>query len=136
MLRHPALCNLFALVLGALCVLAFAPFALPLMAIACTAVLFSWWLEAPRARDAAQTGFAFGLGLFGAGASWVYIALENFGGMPAPVALIGTAAFVAYLALWPALAGWFAVRARLSRGASQGRGRPFGDGIRGGSRGR
>jgi len=109
-LRHPVLCNLFALMLGALCVLAFAPFALPLMAVACTAVLFSWWLEAPRARDAAQTGFAFGLGLFGAGASWVYIALKTFGGMPAIVAVVATTAFVAYLALWPALAGWIAVR--------------------------
>ena len=110
-LRHPALCNLFALMLGALCVLAFAPFGLPLMAIACAALLFSWWLEAPRARDAAQTGFAFGLGLFGCGASWVYIALETFGGMPAIVAIAGTALFVAWLALWPALAGWAAVRA-------------------------
>ncbi|MEO8975723.1 MAG: apolipoprotein N-acyltransferase, partial [Casimicrobiaceae bacterium] len=110
MLRHPVLCNLFALMLGALCVLAFAPFGLPLVAIACAALLFSWWLEAPRARDAAQTGFAFGLGLFGAGASWVYIALETFGGMPTVVALAGTGIFVAYLALWPALAGWVAVR--------------------------
>ncbi len=110
MLRHPLLCNLFALLLGALCVLAFAPFGLPLMALACTALLFSWWLEAPRARDAAQTGFAFGVGLFGAGASWVYIALVTFGAMPAIVAVAGTALFVAYLALWPALAGALAVR--------------------------
>lgn len=109
-LRHPVLLNLFALMLGALCVLAFAPFAMPLMSIACAAVLFSWWLEAPRARAAAQTGFAFGLGLFGAGASWVYIALKTFGGMPAIVAIAGTTGFVAYLALWPALAGWVAVR--------------------------
>ncbi len=111
MLRHPALCNLFALILGALCVLSFAPFAMPLLSIACTAVLFSWWLEAPRARDAAQTGFAFGAGLFGAGASWVFVALQTFGGMPVAVAVIGTAGFVAWLALWPALAGWLAVRA-------------------------
>jgi apolipoprotein N-acyltransferase len=110
MLRHPILCNLFALILGALCVLAFAPFGMPLMSIACAAALFSWWLDAPRPRDAAQTGFAFGIGLFGAGTSWVYIALENFGGMPAIVALAGTACFVAYLSLWPALAGWIAVR--------------------------
>jgi apolipoprotein N-acyltransferase len=80
------------------------------MSIACVAVLFSLWLEAPRARDAAQTGFAFGLGLFGAGASWVYIALKTFGGMPAIVAIAGTTGFVAFLALWPALAGWVAVR--------------------------
>ena len=44
------------------------------------------------------------------GASWLYIALHRFGGMPAPLALIGTAAFCAYLALYPALAGWLATR--------------------------
>ena len=31
--------------------------------------------------------------------------------MPAPIAVIATAGFVAYLALWPALAGWVVVRA-------------------------
>ena len=44
---------------------------------------------ARRARRRARPprlGFAFGLGLFGAGASWVFIALETFGGMPAPLA--------------------------------------------------
>ena len=40
----------------------------------------------------------------------MYVALETFGGMPTTIALIGTAAFVAYLALWPALAGYVAVR--------------------------
>jgi len=50
------------------------------------------------------------LGLFGAGTSWVYIALETFGGMPAVIAIIATAAMVAYLALWPAIAGYLTVR--------------------------
>ena len=46
--------------------------------------------RAPRRRaSAAATGFAFGLGLFGAGASWVFIALNTFGGMPLPLAAIG-----------------------------------------------
>ena len=39
--------------------------------------------DAPTRRaQRPRIGFAFGLGLFGAGASWVYIALETFGGMP------------------------------------------------------
>ena len=41
-------------------------------------------------RAAARTGLAFGIGLFGAGASWVYIALETFGGMAAPLAALAT----------------------------------------------
>ena len=47
--------------------------------------------------------------MFGVGVSWVYIALVTFGGMPAVFAAIGTAGFVAYLALFPALAGLLAV---------------------------
>ena len=45
------------------------------------------------------------LGLFGAGVSWVYIALQTFGGMPAPLAAVATAGLVAFLSLYPALAG-------------------------------
>lgn len=105
-----------ALAAGAACVLAFAPFAIPLWNVAMLALLFALWDGSGSPRHAAGTGFAFGLGLFGIGASWVYIALETFGGMPAPVAVIATAGFVAYLALWPALAGWLAVRAAPSEG--------------------
>jgi apolipoprotein N-acyltransferase len=91
-------------------VFAFAPFAVPLVNVAMLSLLFVMWHASPTPRVAAGIGFAFGLGLFGAGASWVYVALETFGGMPAPVAVIATAGFVAYLALWPAFAGWLAVR--------------------------
>ena len=71
--------------------------------------------SAPRWRS--WLGFAFGLGLFGAGASWLTIALVTFGGMPAWLALIAIATS-RYLpsALWPALAGYLA--ARLGRPAT------------------
>ncbi len=104
--------KLVAAVLGVVTVLAFAPFGFPLVAIATTAALFMRWLEAApgAARAAAGEGFFFGLGLFGAGASWVYVAVQAFGGTPPWVGALGTAIFVAWLALWPALAGWIAVR--------------------------
>ncbi|MBK6600291.1 MAG: hypothetical protein IPG28_01710 [Betaproteobacteria bacterium] len=54
-----------------------------------------------RGAPAAQLGFAFGLGLFDAGVSWVYVALNTFGGMPLPLAAMATAGFCAYLALFP-----------------------------------
>jgi apolipoprotein N-acyltransferase len=38
--------------------------------------------------------------------SWVFVSLNRFGGMPAPVALLATFAFCAFLALFPAFAGW------------------------------
>ena len=111
--------RLLALAAGAACVLAFAPFAIPLWNVAMLALLFALWNGSDTSRRAAGIGFAFGLGLFGAGASWVYVALETFGGMPAPVAVIATAGFVAYLALWPAFAGWLAVRCAPSEGAAR-----------------
>jgi apolipoprotein N-acyltransferase len=99
-----------ALIAGACTVFAFAPFHVTLLTPISLALLFTLWLHARSPRDAGWTGFAYGLGMFGVGVSWVYVALENFGGMPAPVAVASTAGFVAYLALWPAVAGWVAVR--------------------------
>lgn len=95
---------------GAVMVFGYAPFGVAGLPILTLAMLFGLWQQAPRARDAAWIGFAFGAGLFAAGVSWVYVALETFGGMPAPFAFIGTAGFVAFLSLYPALAGWIAVR--------------------------
>ena len=95
---------------GALTVFGFAPFGWTGLPFLTLALLFGLWHRAARARDAAWLGFAFGAGLFGAGVSWVYVALETFGGMPAPIAFIATAGFVAVLSLFPALAGWISVR--------------------------
>lgn len=99
-----------ALASGGATVFAFAPFSMPAAAIASLGTLFFLWDGATTPRRAAALGFAWGLGLFGMGVSWVFIALETFGGMPLPVALVSTAGFVAWLALWPALAGWLAAR--------------------------
>ena len=104
---------------GALTVFGFAPFGVALLPIATLALLFMLWRDAATPRRAAALGFAFGLGLFGAGVSWIYVALQTFGGMPAPLAAIGIAGFCAYLALWPALAGWAV--ARLAPAGSAGR---------------
>ncbi|HZQ62904.1 MAG TPA: apolipoprotein N-acyltransferase, partial [Casimicrobiaceae bacterium] len=51
-----------------------------------------------------------GLGMFGAGTSWLYVALNTFGGMAAPLAAVGVAAFCLWLSLFPALAGYVAAR--------------------------
>ena len=113
------LARLLAAVAGAAAVFAFAPFSLTPVSLAALALLFLLWQSAPTARDAAWLGFAFGFGLFGVGVSWVYIALATFGGMPMPIAIVATAGFVAYLALWPALAGW--VVGRFTRAESPAR---------------
>ena len=96
--------------MGAACVLAFAPFYAWPAAIVALAVLFAVWSRSGSPRQAWLTGYAFGLGYFLAGVSWVFVSLHEFGAMPAILAAIATFLFCAYLALFPALAGWLAVR--------------------------
>jgi apolipoprotein N-acyltransferase len=106
-----ALAAAFPFALGAASVPGYAPlylFPLPVLALAALAVL---WLGARNWLVAAAIGFAFGLGLFLAGASWVYVSLHDFGGMPAAVAAATTLGFCAYLALYPAVVGGLLARA-------------------------
>ena len=100
---------LYSLLAGAVTVLAFAPFGLHPLAFLTFAVLIHFWMDAPP-RRAAGLGLAFGAGLFGAGVSWVYVSLHQFGGMAAPLAAFATVAFCALLALFPAAAGWLQAR--------------------------
>jgi len=96
---------------GALSVAGFAPlavFALPIVTLWALALV--WRTATPRL--ALLSGFAFGAGLFGVGASWVYVSLHEFGAMPAPLAVIGTIAYCAILALYPAGAAWCFSRLR------------------------
>jgi apolipoprotein N-acyltransferase len=94
---------------GAATVLAFAPAGLYPVALVTFAVLVHFWMHAAPGR-AFRSGYAFGLGMFGAGVSWVYVSLHNFGGMPLPLAALATLLFCAFLALFPAAAGWLQAR--------------------------
>lgn len=80
------------------------------IALLSLALLFALWAVCESPRRAAWLGWCWGLGLFGAGVSWVWVSLHVFGGMPSAVAALATAAFCAYLALFPALAGSLSVR--------------------------
>ena len=96
----------WALLAGLSCVFGFAPFGIFPVPILAVAVLFTLWLRAGTARVAAGLGFAFGLGLFGAGIGGIYIAMYEYGDMPLLLALLATLLFVAFWALLPALAGY------------------------------
>jgi len=100
----------FPLAAGALCVLGFAPFYFFAAPIIGLALLFAAWRHSGSPRQALLSGFTFGLGYFLAGVSWVFVSMHTYGGMPAIMAAIATFAFCAYLAMFPALAGWLAVR--------------------------
>jgi len=101
-----------------LTVAGFAPLAVFPLPFLTLAGLLLIWLRAATRQAAFRTGFAFGAGLFGVGASWVYVSLHDFGMMPAPLAAIGTLAYCAILALYPAAAGWCLVRLQPGRLAS------------------
>jgi apolipoprotein N-acyltransferase len=100
---------IYSFVAGAATVLAFAPFELHPLAFLTFAVLVQQWMSAPP-RRCAWLGWCFGFGLYLAGASWVYVSLHQFGGMPAPLAGFATVAYCAFLALFPAMAGWLQAR--------------------------
>jgi apolipoprotein N-acyltransferase len=99
-----------AATLGVAHALAFAPWELPWLQWLSLSALFALLLRVDRARDTALCGFAFGLGWFGLGISWVFISMHVYGEMPALLAAAATAAFCAYLALFPALAAWLGAR--------------------------
>lgn len=102
--------HLLALLAGASCVFGFAPFGLFPLPVLALGVLFLLWQRAATPKAAAWLGWSFGLGLFGAGISWIYVALHDYGGMPLPLAALATVLFAAFLALFPALAGYAQAR--------------------------
>lgn len=94
---------LYPALLGALAVAGFAPlgwFPLPILSLA---GLF-WLLRDAAPKRAFPIGWSYGLGLFLAGVSWVYVSISTYGGMPAPIAALATLLFCAFVALFPALA--------------------------------
>lgn len=101
---------LAAALLGAAHALAFAPWNKGWLQVLALAALFALADSARNARQAALAGFAFGLGWFGVGVSWVYISMHVYGGLWAWLAALATFAFAALLALYPALALWAATR--------------------------
>ncbi len=101
---------LVAFAAGLSCVAGFAPFGLFPIPVLALALLFHLWAGADTPRAAGRLGYAFGLGLFVAGTGWIYVALHDFGGMPLPLAAAATLLFAAFLALFPALAGYAQAR--------------------------
>ena len=98
-----------ALISGAVSVPAFAPIGWWGLAFVSLYVLTRLW-ENDSPRQMFIDGWWFGLGLFGAGVSWVYVSMAVYGDMPTILAALATFLFCAFLALFPAVAGWLAAR--------------------------
>lgn len=106
----PAL--LLSIAAGAAAVLAFAPFDFFPVALLSLALLASVLDRAPSVRSGFILGLGWGLGAFLGGVSWLYVALNRYGGMPMPVAGAAILLLCLYLALYPALVGGLYVRLR------------------------
>ncbi len=97
--------DLAALVAGSSSVLSFAPFNLAPLIILCF-VVFMLCLFYTSPQRAFWRGWLFGLGMFGWGASWVHVSMNEFGGVGIPLSMFLTVLFVLFMALYPALMAW------------------------------
>ncbi|MEQ8516092.1 MAG: apolipoprotein N-acyltransferase, partial [Chromatocurvus sp.] len=94
---------------GALLTLSFAPFGLwPAGIVGCA--IFGYVLSTCGTGAAIWRGWLFGLGLFGTGASWVYVSIHVYGQAGVALATLLTTLFCAGLALLPALFAGLYVR--------------------------
>ncbi|PAV26211.1 apolipoprotein N-acyltransferase [Tamilnaduibacter salinus] len=93
------------LVAGGLQTLTFSPFGLTWLALP-SVVLLLLALIPLTPRSLFRAGWLFGVGLFGSGASWVYVSISEYGNTALPIAVVLTVIFVAGLALFPAITLW------------------------------
>ena len=101
---------LIGAVSGALSVFAFAPFYF-WPAAAASIVGFSWLITQSQShKEASWFGFSVGLGYFGAGISWIFVSVVNYGQVGLILSLLITFAFIALLAAFHALAGYVCSR--------------------------
>lgn len=90
--------------------LAFAPYTLWWLPLLSLALLVFMLQRSTTAKQAALSGFSFGLGWFGVGISWVHVSIDQFGGLPLAGSLGLMALLVSYLALFPALTSWLSYK--------------------------
>lgn len=89
--------HLLSLLAGSLFPLGFSPFDQWPVLILATALGFAF-SRTQDIKTASLRGFLFGLGLFGAGTSWVYVSIHEFGAASVPLAGLLTGLFVVALA--------------------------------------
>lgn len=99
----------FALPLGALLALAFAPTSVALLAFLCPAALFVLW-QGVTPREAAWRGFLYTAGTFLAGTYWLYHSIHLVGQAPIWIALFLMLGLVAIMASYTAAIGYVIAR--------------------------
>ena len=88
-----------AIAAGALIPLSFAPYDKLIFSFIGLSI-FAWLMLQPiKKSELFLTAFLFALGLFGVGISWIYVSINDYGGMPPIFAFALMAIFVAFLAV-------------------------------------
>ena len=87
--------HIVAVLAGLLLPLSFSPFHYYPIAVISLALLFISWQDTSP-KQAALRGFLFGLGFFGVGESWVYVAIHDFGNAGIPLGVFLTSLFVRF----------------------------------------
>lgn len=100
-------------IVGAITVLSFAPFRIYPLAWFGPAFLFYALTKAKSKSQYFKLGWAYGLGFFGAGASWPFYSLYFFAKAHIVIAVLGTSLFVIFVALFST--GLFGLLASLFR---------------------
>lgn len=96
---------LIAAVSGAAVTLSLAPWTWwPLGALSAATLLWLWHSALPQ--HILRIAWCYGFGFFGAGISWVYVSIHEFGNASAPFAAFLTTLFCALLALLFVIMGW------------------------------
>lgn len=88
--------------------LAFAPYQMTMLPLLTLALLAFAVSIAESKGQAAWFGFAYGLGWFATGVSWVHVSIATFGGMPLVASLSIMALLVLYLSIYPLAAAMLA----------------------------
>ena len=112
--QKPFAIPLLILVSGALQTLTLAPFGAWWLA-PFSILLLLWSSKALHADTPGRPilyGWLFGVGLFGSGASWVYVSINTYGHAPPPLAASLTLVFVMGLALFHAFQFWLFYKIR------------------------
>lgn len=101
--------HLLALAAGALHTLALAPFDYWPLAILSIALLYLGLRGLPG-KSALWRGWWYGFGAFGAGTSWIYVSIHDYGAASVPLASLLMLGFTAGVAFFFALPAWLWAR--------------------------
>ena len=100
---------LTALIAGVVLPFAFSPYHIVVLALVSPTLLFYLWLDADR-KQAVKLAYAFGVGFFGVGVSWVAVSMIRYGGVAFPLATALTLLFAAILSSYLAVIGYLYAR--------------------------